>query len=387
MGNDCQSPESEVDPVKIAFLVPSLTRSQVTRAFPFAKMLSEDHEVSVIGPSDPGHEPYLSDSRVGLASVSGRYSLMRAVRMIPMIRHADVVVVCKPVFDSVAVALAVRGKARLVFDLDDDDVEMVRQDVMGEGIGRRVAGMGKILMVSIIFRLSRLADATMVASRYLQDKYGGLVMPIPVDLGFLRRAEDSDEPLPLPTGRPLIVFIGVVRRHKGISELVESFPSIKSAFPGAVLLIAGSTSFGRYPKEVMARAAEVSADIVFLGHLEHPRVWRLMTHADVLVCPNPDTPAHRAQTPIKVMEYMAAGRPIMATPVGGARDVLEDGRLGTLSKSDSLEDIAESIIDVLRNPAAALEMARGARRAVETRYSFDSTRPAVEDLILGSRDG
>ena len=126
-----------------------------------------------------------------------------------------------------------------------------------------------------------------------------------------------------------------------------------------------------------------SKDIAFLGHLEHSSVWRLMTQADVLVCPNPDSPVHRAQTPIKIMEYMAAGRPIVATPVGGAKDVLEDGRLGTLSRSDAPQDIAESILWVLHNPESARARAELARRAVELMYSFEAARPKVERLILG----
>lgn len=369
--------------MKIAFLVPYLTRSQVTRAFPFAKMLSTDHDVSVVGHSDPGHDSYFSDPRIQMHPLSGSVPPIRAIQAIPLIRNADVLVVCKPVVESVAAAMAMIGKARLVYDLDDDDLEMIRIDVLGEGPLRRILGLAKMAVVSTIFHLARVADAVIVASRYLQDRYGGEVMPVPLDLDAVEKAQESDEEFSLPPGRPLIVFVGVVRRHKGISQLVESFGIVKSAFPGAVLAIAGSVSFGRYPGEIMERARMASGDIEFLGHLEHSSVWRLMTRADVLVCPNPDSPVHRAQTPIKIMEYMAAGRPIVSTPVGGAKDVLEDGRLGTLSRSDAPRDIAESILWVLRNPESAQAMAESARRAVELRYSFDAAGPTIERLILG----
>jgi glycosyltransferase involved in cell wall biosynthesis len=372
-----------VKQVKIAFLVPYLTRSQVTRAFPFARMLCQGHEVSIFGSSDPGEDFYCSDPRIGMDSTSGCCFLSKAIRTLSLIRDAEVVVVCKPVLDNAIAAMAVAGRSRLVFDLDDDDVEMIRLELKGWSAFRKMLGWAKIIAVSAMFRLAKVADATMVASRYLQEKYGGSLMPVPVDLEYLRRALEHPE-AHRPAGHPLIVFVGIVRRHKGITELVEAFPMVKSVFQGARLLIAGSTSFGRYPREIMRTARGISRDIVFTGYLDQLSLWQLMANADVLVCPNPDTPVHRAQTPIKVMEYMATGRPIVATPVGGARDILEGGELGTLSRSDSPEDIAESILWVLRNPGPALGAAERARKAIEERYSFEAARPLVEKLILGT---
>ena len=89
--------------------------------------------------------------------------------------------------------------------------------------------------------------------------------------------------------------------------------------------------------------------------------------ADVMCLPMVDRAANRGRMPGKIMYYMAAGRPTVASPIGDIRSIVGDHQVGLLSDDDGF---AAALITLLTNDSLRAELGRNARRIAETEYSW-----------------
>ncbi len=110
--------------------------------------------------------------------------------------------------------------------------------------------------------------------------------------------------------RPRLVYAGSLR----LRLEPALFAAVARAFPQATLLIAGTGG------ESLGQQLAAFPNVRFLGALPSAQIPGLLQHADVLLMPHVVSPQTDAMDPQKVYEYLSSGRPIVATPVAGARD-------------------------------------------------------------------
>ncbi len=175
-------------------------------------------------------------------------------------------------------------------------------------------------------------------------------------------------------GEPKFVTIVANMQHevKDHSMFLRAARRIQAAIPEARFLLAGE---GRLLEQIQAFAHEqgVGDFTFFLGRCEH--VPDLLTISDVCVLSSKAEGFSNA-----ILEYMAAGRPVVATDVGGAREALVEGETGYLVASGDDETMAERVISLLREPERMKAMGRRARRIVEDNFSCESQLRRTEEL-------
>jgi glycosyltransferase involved in cell wall biosynthesis len=103
---------------------------------------------------------------------------------------------------------------------------------------------------------------------------------------------------------------------------------------------------------------------------------------DVGVMPLPDSPWERGKCGFKLIQYMAAALPVVASPVGANRDIVVDGETGFLAGSQ------DQWLDALRTLRASADlrdhMGRAGRRRVEGNYSVQAITPRLLDVLAGA---
>ncbi len=189
------------------------------------------------------------------------------------------------------------------------------------------------------------------------------------DFEALPDASDTRLSLGVPAGVPMIVYAGQLASmglSKGIPELLAALLVLRKRGLDFRAVIAGG------PDEVKQRFIEelpsdLKTSVQFTGHLPHLKVPTLLTAADVLVYPAPasDHPFYTRDTsPLKIFEYMAAGKPIVCADLLPIHDTL-DPSMTTFCPPGDGDALADAIRHVLEDHDGSMKKARLARAHVE----------------------
>jgi glycosyltransferase involved in cell wall biosynthesis len=155
----------------------------------------------------------------------------------------------------------------------------------------------------------------------------------------------------------------------GLSKGVEVFLVacellMNAGVPFHAVLAGGPLSVQEKLQSLLS--SNLASRVTFLGHVPHASIPSLLSLASVLVYPAPKS-LHpyflRDTSPLKLFEYMASGKPIVAADLPPLRDVIDESMVAFFAQGDALE-CARVLEDVLRNPAQASQRAALAKERV-----------------------
>jgi len=223
----------------------------------------------------------------------------------------------------------------------------------------------------------RRAECVIVNSRAALEEEAAAGHPrsclvyIPNGVGAPAPSPTSRSALGLPAG-PLVVCVGQLERIKGHHVLVEAWPAVGAAVPGAQLVLVGAGP-QRDALDERARNLGVSGTIVFAGF--RARAMPLIASADVFV-----QPSLTEGMPNAVLEAMAASRPVVASLVGGIPELIVDGESGILVPPADPHALATAVARLLVDRALAVHLATAATKRARELFSFDRVLAETEAL-------
>lgn len=207
------------------------------------------------------------------------------------------------------------------------------------------------------------------------------VLPNGIDLAFFMTQEPvtrTKERLHVPAGKHVIGYVGrleTVGREKGVRDLLDAFRVIVGDRDDAMLYVVG----GPDGLADAYRRSVGSAPVVFTGQVRYADVPSYLRAMDVLVLPMPDDRHALTTSPIKLFEYMASGKPIVASDLPSLRRHLNEDN-AFLYEAEDVPAMAAAILSVLGNPQAAERVAEQAKRDVE-QYSWLSRARKITECI------
>lgn len=178
---------------------------------------------------------------------------------------------------------------------------------------------------------------------------------------------------------PIVGYAGHLYAWKGVDVLLEALARV----PGAQGLIvgghAGEPDLDRV--KALARRLSIESRVTFTGLVEPARVPELLQRARVLVLPNPASAISTHYTsPLKLFEYLAAGRAIVASDLPSIREVVHDGVDALLVTPGDPDALAAGIRRVLDDPALADRLSRAAVE-LAPHYSWARRAERLETLF------
>ncbi|HEY7659045.1 MAG TPA: glycosyltransferase family 4 protein [Actinomycetota bacterium] len=236
-------------------------------------------------------------------------------------------------------------------------------------------------------RLARHTNALVAVSNATRDDLVALgigrpdqwhVMPLALDLGpLLEGVVDRDEArgwLDLPADAPIVGIAGRLVPIKNHVLFVEAARRIARVRPDAVFAVAGD---GELRGMLEAEAREALGDrIRFLGWVAD--LARLYAAIDVVVLTSLSE-----GTPVALIEAAAAGKPVVATDVGGVAEVVLDGRTGILVPSGDAEAIALGVLSILEDDEMRTGMGQAGRAVAAERHSPEVAAAEMHALYEG----
>jgi len=163
-----------------------------------------------------------------------------------------------------------------------------------------------------------------------------------------------------------ILFAGRVLPLKRLLDLVKAFERVTQHFPQAQLRIAGECqSQPAYVKtiRVFIRDAGLHSQVHLLGPLSEEAILREFAACDVLALPSV-----QENSPMVIAQAMAAGKPVVATPVGGVTEMVSDGKTGFLVDVGDIDGLADALLRLLQNPSLRACIGKLSRKFAAENY-------------------
>lgn len=167
---------------------------------------------------------------------------------------------------------------------------------------------------------------------------------------------------------PQALFAGEVSKRKGVDVLLAAWPQVRSAIPNAELVIAGP------PGDVLLAG---DPGVTWAGVLNNAAVRSLLRQSRVAVLPS-----RREAMPMFILEAMAAGRPVISTPVGAIADTVGGG--GVLVPVGEVNALAQALIALLAPDGTAEYMGAAARARFQEEYAPEQGLNRLHDIYTAT---
>jgi PEP-CTERM/exosortase A-associated glycosyltransferase len=161
-------------------------------------------------------------------------------------------------------------------------------------------------------------------------------------------------------GKTVLGYVGTFQPYEGLETLIDALARIRVALPAAHLLITGS---GGEEERLKARVRQQQLDnhVTFTGRLPHDQVRDAYAQADLMVYPRVMTRTTALTTPLKPLEAMAMGKPVIVSDVPAMHELVRPGETGLIFRAGDAADLAEKCLQILGEPAGCVQLGGRAR--------------------------
>lgn len=316
----------------------------------------------------PGERRHFSATELAFVSLRGALALAQsAIRLRP-----DAIHVAKPQpINGLAGVLAARNGAALYVDCDDYEAAANR---FGGAWQRRVVAWWED-------RLPRMARGVSVNTRFLYDRLQRLGIPTQ-RLRYVPNGVDLERQTPPDARRvaalraalglthhPTVVYLGAISAvAHGVRLLIDAWAILSKHLSAARLVVVGDGD-DRPALMAYARARGLDRVIVWAGRIPPEAALTWLAIGDCSVDPADDTPAAAARSPLKIVESLAAGVPVVTGDVGDRREMIGDAA-GLIVEPGNAHTLADGMASLLTDPARRARLAQGARLRADA-YHWD----------------
>ncbi len=270
-------------------------------------------------------------------------------KAVPQISSAAVVVVLRRGFNAISAHGVRRCARRLVFDLDD-------------AVFQRSNGEPSRLRRRRFARMAALSDAVWAGNSYLRDT----VQPHNANVQLMPTVLDPTRYIPSRfewTGHQELVWVGSRSTRKYLELILPVLDSLMGVFPALRLTVVSDFAIkaARLPVRCVPWSPQAEVAMLAAAHIG--------------IAPLPDDPWTRGKCGFKILQYMAAGLPVIASAVGANRDIVLPGVTGFLAR-DAAEWTA-AMHFLLQEPGAMARLGERGRERLMEHYTVERAYPHI----------
>jgi glycosyltransferase involved in cell wall biosynthesis len=317
---------------------------------------------------------------------SALWQTWKLVRRLSRERPFDVVHACNPPDFLLFAALpARRAGARFIFDHHD-----LTPELFLTRFGKRHRWLHRLtlLLERMCFALADVVLATNESYREVAYTRG---RKRPEEVFIVRNGPDLRRFSPcapdpsLKRGRPLLIsYVGVMAPQDGVDHALRALATLDERRKDWHAVFAGE---GEARPELMRLADELGLGdrVEFVGWLDDRQITRLLCSSDLCLAPEPRSPLNDVSTMVKIAEYMAMSRPVVAYELRESR--FAAGAAAVYAEPNDVGSFSARIEELLDDPARRSEMGRLGRERVEQELSWEHSERNLQEAYRSLLNG
>lgn len=375
-------------PIRIALLCADVSRNAFGRAYVLARALAASHEVHVLGPQFgdsvwPPMKGELEAYGIKVTAIPARPypAFLAAARQLWRAINADILYALKPFPTSFGIGLLFRAIHHTPLLLDIDDWELGNYRAMGRFRVARSILSGALspnnyVWLRLLYGMVPQADAITVASSWLRQRFGGVIVPHARDTDAIDPTLVDGQSVRETWGLEgrLVMFLGTLRPHKGIEDFIAAMRHLaRQEVQGVIVGADPRDPYSQYLRDIAGE------HISLLPLVPFSQMPAFLAAAEVIVIPQRQTPFSQAQVPAKLFDAMAMGRPIVSTAVSDIPAILEN--CGVVVPPGDVAALSAAIAYLLDHPAKASMLGNAARRKCVEKFSLRAASRVLEETI------
>lgn len=237
-----------------------------------------------------------------------------------------------------------------------------------------------------------LADAVICPSNVTRDYIASLGLDrkrVAVIPNGVSPSDFAFTPLPVRDGRvPILLYVGTLADWQGLDIIVKALPKILESQPVKLHIVGRGRSRQRKALAKQIRKLGLEEHVIVQPAVPHHEIPSLIAGADICVAPLAlnDRNVTQGACPIKILEYMAAGRPLLASNMPIVRELVREDVDGLLFSPNDPEDLARQAVQLLKNMELSQRLAESAAAHVREKFTWHESQKklgkVVEKLLI-----
>lgn len=287
-----------------------------------------------------------------VAELASTFSILK------FFRHIDIVIVLPTTAILPIFASKLRRMRTFLMAAQDVTIPIVNKNVeqsLSSSFLHILKRLAFLFSDNIIIESQSVIDS--LGLRIWRDKI--VIAPIYVNLAFYTRKRNIKD------RNNIVGYVGNLVKRKGVEEFTRAIPQVLKKRQDVVFIIGGTGPFFNSLKKFV-NCHQLSIKVTFKGRIPEEDLPTCLNELKLLVLPS-----YSEGLPNIVLEAMACGTPVLATPVGAIPDVIKDGENGFIMESNSPECISRNIVRVLGFENLR-KISKNARRFVEEKYCYEA---------------
>ncbi|MDI6825973.1 MAG: glycosyltransferase [Candidatus Aenigmarchaeota archaeon] len=179
---------------------------------------------------------------------------------------------------------------------------------------------------------------------------------------------------------PLIVFVGVLYKSCDLDIVIDAMKYVVNDLPAKLIIV------GDGPRKIeffeRVKKLKLERNVIFVGHKRRELVPEFIGAADVVVLPMKDNLANHSRSPVKLGEYLASGKAVVASNVGVAKEIIENYHNGILT-SNNPKKFGEATVELLYNEMLRKKIERNARKTAEEKLDWKIIAKKLRNIYNG----
>jgi len=190
-----------------------------------------------------------------------------------------------------------------------------------------------------------------------------------------------DFPRPVNVKPPVILYLGGINRERGLEVILRAMTSVREKHPEAICELVGPVDSADLGPEFSDLNPWLKQGNVRLrGKVPYEQVPEILAQSSIALVPLLPTLNYQKAIPVKLLEYMAAGLPVIGSRFGYIEEIIDKNQCGLLTKPGDPENLAKDICTFLEDPQKALDLGQKGWDAFHREYTWEKEQSKLLEL-------